>query len=166
MQSPDKFKCKLCKNAYSYEGTLKTHVMIVHCKINSYFCNQCEYHKPDLNEIKAQTPKGASAQTDTLRGHLKTHSREKSHKCTQCDFATVWASRLKTHLKSHSGEKSHKCKQCRYAFIEASGLRRHLKTHTGEKSHKCNQCGYASIEAGKLRRHLKTHSEKTGLNVM
>ena len=25
MQDEDKFKCKLCKNAYSYEGTLKTH---------------------------------------------------------------------------------------------------------------------------------------------
>ena len=44
MQEEDKFKCKLCKNAYSYEGTLKTHVMIEHCKNNSYFCDQCEYH--------------------------------------------------------------------------------------------------------------------------
>ena len=59
MQSPDKFKCKLCQNAYAYEGTLKTHVMIVHCKINSYSCSQCEYHKPDPDGNETQTTKEA-----------------------------------------------------------------------------------------------------------
>ena len=137
MQSPDKFKCKLCKNAYSYEGSLKTHVMIVHCKINSYFCNQCEYHKPDLGEIKTQTPKGASAQASTLR---RQDSGEKSHKCTQCDFAFVQADTLRRHLRTHSGEKSYRCNQCDYASVRTDHLRRHLKIHAGEKPHKCNQC--------------------------
>ena len=73
MQSPDKFKCKLCKIAYTYEVTLKTHVMIVHCKINSYLCFQCEYHKPDFDGIKKQTPKSASAKVYTLGGPLKNY---------------------------------------------------------------------------------------------
>ena len=55
-------------------------------------------------------------------------------------------------------EKSHKCNQCDYASIQAGNLKRHLKMHSGEKSNKCNQCDFASSQAGHLRAHLKTHS--------
>ena len=119
MEISDKFKCKLCKNAYDYEGTLKTHVMIVHCKSNSHFCNQCEYHKPDVDA--------------TQKGELAQAEKEKLHKCNQCDYATVQASHLKRHSRIHSGEKLHKCNQCDYASAHAGELKRHLKTHTGEK---------------------------------
>ena len=49
---------------------------------------------------------------------------------------------LTKHLKTHSGEKSKKCSQCNYASLYAGGLRTHLKTHSGEKSIKCNQCDF------------------------
>ena len=155
MEVPNKFRCKLCKNAYSYEGTLKTHVMIVHCKSNSYLCNQCEYHKPDLNGIKTQTHKGEPAQAGALRAPFKTESREKMHKCNQGDFASVQASSLRRHLTTHSGEKSHKCNQCEYKSLRADNLRIHMKLHSGEKSFKCNQCDFASVQAGNLGKHLK-----------
>ena len=77
MQVQDKFKCKLCKNTYAYEGTSTTHVMIAHCKINSHLCNPCEYHKTELDGIKAQTPKGAPGEAGTMRRHLKNHFGEK-----------------------------------------------------------------------------------------
>ena len=130
MQSPDKFKCKLCKNANAYEGTLKTHVMIVHCKSNSHLCNQCEYHKPDLDGIKTQTQKGEPAQAGALRAPFKTQSGEKMNKCNKCDFASVRASHLRKHLKTHSGEKPNKCNQCDFAPSQAGHLRAHLKTHS------------------------------------
>ena len=84
--------------------------------------------------------------------------REKSNKCSLCDYASSRASNLRTHLKTHSGEKSNKCNLCDFASVLAGNLRTHLKTHGGEKSNKCNQCGYASSYASDLRRHLKTHS--------
>ena len=65
MEISDKFKCKLCKKAYAYEGTLKAHVMIVHCKSNSHFCNQCEYHKPDVDANQ----KGELAQAEKEKLH-------------------------------------------------------------------------------------------------
>ena len=34
-----------------------------------------------------------------------THSREKSNKCSQCDYASSRADTLRRHLKTHSGEK-------------------------------------------------------------
>ena len=80
--------------------------------------------------------------------------REKSNKCSLCDYASSQAGHLRTHLKTHSGEKSNKCNQCNYASSYKSALKMHLKTHSGEKSNKCNQCDYA----GNSRAHLKTHT--------
>ena len=83
--------------------------------------------------------------------------REKSNKCTQCDYASFRADNLRIHLKAHGGEKSNKCNQCDYATASVSALRTHLKMHSGEKPNKCKQCDYASSRAGVLKRHLKTH---------
>ena len=63
--------------------------------------------------------------------HLKTHSGEKSTKCSQCNCASSWAGNLRKHLKMHSGEKSSRCNQCDFASSQASDLRRRLKTHSG-----------------------------------
>ena len=68
MEDEDNFKCNLCNNAYKYEGTLKTHIMVKHCKIKSFNCDQCEYHR-------------SSAEVDLI------HNGEKSNKCNQCDYA-------------------------------------------------------------------------------
>ena len=139
MQDEDKFNCKLCKNAYSYEGTLKTHVMIEHCKNNSYFCKGCEYHISTQSNISNQNDHASldlnlcnqeEVDASILGRQFKTHSGEKSYKCNECDFASVHARSLKTHLKTHSGEKSYKCNQCDYASVLADNLRRHLTTHS------------------------------------
>ena len=158
MEVPNKFRCKLCKNAYSYEGTLKTHVMLVHCKSKSYMCNQCEFHKQDLDGIKTQTQKGESAQAGALRAPYNTQSGEKWHKCNQCDFASVRTSHLRKHLKTHYREKSHKCNQCEYTSVRAGTLRIHMKLYSREKSFKCDQCDFASVFPSNLRKHLKSHS--------
>ena len=143
MQEEGQFKCKLCKNAYSYEGTLKTHVMIEHCKNNSYFCDQCEYHNSTQSNIINQNDHAsldtnqcnqAEDEASILRRQLKTQSGSKSYKCNQCDYASVSASNLRSHLKTHSGEKSYKCNQCDYAAVHLYSLRTHVKTHCGEKS--------------------------------
>ena len=47
-------------------------------------CNQCYY---------------ASSQVGDLRGHLITHSGEKSNKCNQCNNASLQAGNLNKHLK-------------------------------------------------------------------
>ena len=114
MQEEDKFKCKLCKKSYLYEGNLKTHVMIEHCKNNSYFCDQCEYHNSTQSNISNQNDHASldtnqcnqeEVDASILGRQLNTRSGEKSFKCNQCDFASVQAGNLRTHLKTHSEEK-------------------------------------------------------------
>ena len=78
--------------------------------------------------------------TDKSSGNYKKsmdivdHTKEKSNKCSQCDYASSYASALKTHMKTHTGEKSNKCNQCDYASSQAGNLRTQMKKHTGEKS--------------------------------
>ena len=79
---------------------------------------------------------------------FKNMSGEKSNKCSQCDFASSYASSLSIHLKMHSGEKSNKFNLCDYASSWAGDLKKHMKMHSGEKTNKCNQCDYASSWAG------------------
>ena len=84
--------------------------------------------------------------------------------CNQCYYASSQVGDLRGHLKTHSGEKSNKCGRCDSASSEADSLRAHLKMHIGEKSNKCNQCDNASLQAGDLNKHLKGTVEKSQTN--
>ena len=75
---------------------------------------------------------------------MKTHTGEKSNKCSLCDYATSHAGNLKTHMKTHTGEKSNKCSLCEYATSHTGSLKTHMKLHTGEKSFKCSLCEYSA----------------------
>ena len=61
--------------------------------------------------------------------------------------------KLIARVANEQREKSNKCSLCDYASSHASALKRHLKTNSGEKSNKCNQCDYASSQVGHLRTH-------------
>ena len=87
--------------------------------------------------------------------NLRMHREDKSHKCNQCDYASVYGSALRKHLKLHSGEKS-KCSHCDLAFTHTGHLKTHLITHSLEKPNKCNRCYYSSSYARALKTHLKT----------
>ena len=113
MEDENSFKCNFCKNAYKYEGTLKTHVMVEHCKSNTYNCDQCEHHRSSIAaDVRDQTYK------------------DPTNKCNQCiDYESYEEGHLKTHLKTHSGKESKKCSQCDFVCSDPSSLRRHMKSH-------------------------------------
>ena len=132
MQEEDKFKCKLCKNAYSYEGTLKTHVMIEHCKNNSYFCDQCEYHDSTQSNISNQIDhtmrdtNHEEVDASNLRTYSKTHSE---------------APLKKRSRKSKAGPTELACPLCEYTTRVKEHLASHMNSHTNDRKHMCGQCG-------------------------
>ena len=73
-------------------------------------------------------------------------NKEKSKKCSQCDYASAHASALRAHLKTHSGEKSNKCNQCDFASSYATALKDHMKIHNVEKSNKCTAQLYCLLQ--------------------
>ena len=88
-----------------------------------------------------------------MRGHLKTHSGEKSNKCGQCDSASSEADSLGAHLETHRGGKSNKCNQCHYASFQAGDLNKHFKgTVKKSKENSTNATMHP------LNKHLRTHS--------
>ena len=84
-------------------------------------------------------------------------SDRQSYKCDLCHFDSAYANSLKTHMRTHTKEKALKCKVCDYASVQATNLKTHVKIHKGEKAYKCNQCDFASSRAYCLKTHSKTH---------
>ena len=64
-------------------------------------CNQCYY---------------ASSQVGDLRGHLITHSGEKSNKCNQCNNASLQAGNLNKHLKGTVEKSQTNAKVAKYVY--------------------------------------------------
>ena len=78
---------------------------------------------------------------EDLGNNVRPNSSDKSlMKGNSCDYASSHSGHFKTHVKRHSGDKPHKCSQCQYAAYEVGDVRKHLVVHSGEKPHKCRQC--------------------------
>jgi len=62
-----------------------------------------------------------------LEKHMRTHTNERPHECTECDmaFKTKWT--LKKHIRTHTGEKPFECEYpgCDKAFTQRGTYRRH-----------------------------------------
>ena len=102
---------------------------------------------------------GQITKSSHLERHKRTHSGEKPHRCTMCEFSSITISKLKVHMmRMHTGEKPFKCDQCNYNCASSGHLQRHMKTHTGEKPFRCNTCSKAFGQKGHLAKHIRIHT--------
>ena len=91
-----------------------------------------------------------------------THSGEKPHKCSQCEFSSITTGHLTIHMRSaHTGEKPYKCEICSLGFVSARYLRIHTISHAEEKTFVCNNCRKTFKHPGSLTRHGQKHSVST-----
>ena len=65
----------------------------------------------------------------------------KSHRCSQCDYASSDADVVRSHVIAQSGEKSQNCNKCEYLVSHANTLKVHMKVHPGENDVKCKCLG-------------------------
>ena len=87
----NKYSCKHCDYTTRQFPYLEKHVVKEHC------CPHCDY----------------IGQTWVLKHHVRTHGavKERSLKCTYCDYKTSYSLALKVHICTHTGEKSPLCPQ-------------------------------------------------------
>ena len=69
--SKDHYQCNLCEKSYSYPGTLKIHMIVIHSNVESYTCNQCHFLWITIEDLKI---------------HTQIHIRKTSKICHVCAF--------------------------------------------------------------------------------
>ncbi|XP_068205897.1 zinc finger protein 676-like [Palaemon carinicauda] len=79
--------------------------------------------------IKCEFCEATFNSQDSLKQHLRLHSRRKPYKCDECGARFSYNSTLDWHRKSHSGEMPFKCDECNAQFTQNSMLIWHKRKH-------------------------------------
>ncbi|XP_017327742.1 zinc finger protein ZFAT [Ictalurus punctatus] len=98
--------------------------------------------------------------------HVRTHTREHLHYCSQCSYSSITKNCLKRHVIQRHSNVLLKCPSegCQYSTPDKYKLQAHLKSHSEivKKSFVCPICKKALPE-DKLRHHIKSNHPDTSL---
>ena len=92
----DHYQCNLCEKSYSYPGTLKTHMLMSHSKVESYTCNQCDFLWISMEDLKI---------------HTQIHIKETSKICNVCEFQCGTATDMDEHMRRCQIKVQFECKR-------------------------------------------------------
>lgn len=109
------FRCPVCHQTYSTNGSLSRHLKIHSRDEHSIQCTECDYK---------------TLQNSSLIAHMKTHSRE-SFTCSQCSYKTYRKFNLDRHKcdSENPKRKSYPCGHCQLTFEKKILLKQHMNTH-------------------------------------
>ncbi|XP_076826313.1 zinc finger protein ZFAT [Brachyhypopomus gauderio] len=101
--------------------------------------------------------------------HVRTHTREHLHYCSQCSYSSITKNCLKRHVIQRHSNILLKCptQGCTYCTPDKYKLQAHLKTHSDmvKKSFVCPICK-ESLPEDKLRYHIKANHPDTSLSTI
>ncbi|XP_069174290.1 uncharacterized protein [Procambarus clarkii] len=144
-----KYSCSECGMKFMVRGNLVRHLRM-HDKEKVAKSSACDLCGKVLSNKYS------------LASHLKTHSRDTTHKCKVCEKAFVSKYTLVDHIRRIHEEigygRDKVCKQCGRSFFTNSELKYHLKSHTGERPYRCEICGETYLSSSTLRYHVQKHS--------
>uniref|UniRef100_A0A4X2LAI9 C2H2-type domain-containing protein n=1 Tax=Vombatus ursinus TaxID=29139 RepID=A0A4X2LAI9_VOMUR len=144
------------KNSYKFSTagkSIKWHSSLLKHNRISLDKKFCTYYKWE---------KDFSYYSDFTHRHQREYSREKSHKCNECEKFFSYKSSLIKHQKIHTQynatKKSYDCHECGKSFTHSSSISKHQRIHTGEKLYKCIDCGKAFTYSSSLTQHQRLHT--------
>ncbi|XP_026481693.1 zinc finger protein GLIS2-like [Ctenocephalides felis] len=156
----ENFVCKWddCQRQFDTPDNLAQHVTTQHATASrggQYFCHWKDCPRSD---------RGFNARYKMLV-HIRTHTKEKPHRCTICEKRFSRAENLKIHLRSHSGERPYVCPVmgCNKAYSNSSDRFKHTKTHSTDRPYFCKipGCNKRYTDPSSLRKHVKTFKHHT-----
>ncbi|XP_077486289.1 histone-lysine N-methyltransferase PRDM9-like isoform X3 [Amblyomma americanum] len=100
---------------------------------------------------------GSSTVTHPLKA--KAAEQKPSFACPVCAREFPKSSSVKKHMLSHTREKSHQCPECGERFGAANTLRHHRRMHSSDVSYKCATCGEGFGNWSNLKNHLWVHRD-------
>ncbi|KAI2655242.1 Cytoplasmic dynein 1 intermediate chain 1 [Labeo rohita] len=99
--------------------------------------------------------------------HVRTHTKEHLHYCSQCNYSSITKNCLKRHVIQRHSDILLKCPSdgCQYCTPDKYKLQAHLKTHSDivKKSFICPVC-QESVPEDKVRAHIKSNHPDVSLN--
>ena len=113
-----RYECKTCGEKYVSESRLQNHFDSCHAG-KTFDCPE-----PDCNvKLRAKT---------SVKKHVeRKHKKSEKHKCSECDYITVYKEALKGHFNiQHSTTATeYCCSVCNYKSKSKGNFRRHEQTH-------------------------------------
>uniref|UniRef100_A0A674C8S0 Zinc finger and AT-hook domain containing n=1 Tax=Salmo trutta TaxID=8032 RepID=A0A674C8S0_SALTR len=101
--------------------------------------------------------------------HVRTHTKEHLHYCTQCSYSSITKNCLKRHLIQRHSNILLQCpmEHCQYCTPDKYKLQAHLKTHfdNEKRSFACPVCEETFTE-DKLKHHIKNFHPDTPMNTI
>ncbi|XP_064817334.1 zinc finger protein ZFAT-like [Oncorhynchus masou masou] len=101
--------------------------------------------------------------------HVRTHTKEHLHYCTQCSYSSITKNCLKRHLIQRHSNILLQCpmEHCQYCTPDKYKLQAHLKTHfdNEKKSFACPVCEETFTE-DKLKHHIKSFHPDTPMDTI
>ena len=151
--------CDKCSLQFDKKIVYDIHLSFVH-KIS----DKVETEEKEIENMKEDAV--SVFQSDTAKPNqnlVSIEERNKSLKCSMCEYTSKNKEYLNQHIKSvHEEKKPHKCSICDYFTSHEGNLKKHIESiHKGEKPHKCSICNYSFSKKRTMNIHIKSvHEEK------
>ncbi|XP_038541007.1 zinc finger protein ZFAT isoform X1 [Canis lupus familiaris] len=102
--------------------------------------------------------------------HVRTHTREHLHHCSQCQYSSITKNCLKRHVIQKHSNILLKCPTdgCDYNTPDKYKLQAHLKAHTelDKRSYSCPVCEKSFSEDRLIKSHIKTNHPEVSMSTI